>query len=90
MALNFTPLSAYKFDVLSGIRQQVENRSEAAQGLGAILGTAKGIADAQKTRDFFAQFDDSEEIANITAQIAENEAKIQSLREELQTIGGVE
>lgn len=88
MALNFTPLSAYKFDVLSGIRQQAENRMEAAQGLGAILGTAKGIADAQKTRDFFAQFDDSEEIASITAQIAENEAKIKSLREELNTLGG--
>lgn len=90
MALNFTPLSAYKFDVLSGIRQQAENRRQAAEGLGAMLGTAKGIADAQKTRDFFAQFDDSEEIASITAQIAENEAKIQSLREELQTLGGVE
>ena len=88
MALNFTPLSAYKFDVLSRIRQQAENRREAAQGLGAILGTAKGIADAQKTRDFFAQFDDSEEIASITAQIAENEAKIKSLREELNTLGG--
>lgn len=88
MALNFTPLSAYKFDVLSGIRQQAENRKEAAQGLGAILGTAKGIADAQKTRDFFAQFDDSEEIANITAQIAENEEKIKTLREELKTLGG--
>lgn len=88
MALNFTPLSAYKFDVLSGIRQQAENRKEAAQGLGAILGTAKGIADAQKTRDFFAQFDDSEEIANITAQIAENDEKIKTLREELKTLGG--
>lgn len=88
MALNFTPLSAYKFDVLSGIKQQAANRREAAQGLGAILGTAKGIADAQKTRDFFAQFDDSEEIANITAQIAENDAKIKTLREELQTLGG--
>lgn len=88
MALNFTPLSAYKFDVLSGIRQQAENRREAAQGLGAILGTAKGIADAQKTRDFFAQFDDSEEIANITAQIEENDAKIKTLREELKTLGG--
>lgn len=88
MALNFTPLSAYKFDVLSGIQQQAANRREAAQGLGAILGTAKGIADEQKTRDFFAQFDDSEEIANITAQIAENEAKIQSLRDELNTLGG--
>lgn len=88
MALKFTPLSAYKFDVLSGIQQQAANRRKAAQGLGAILGTAKGIADAQKTRDFFAQFDDSEEIANITAQIAENEAKIQSLRDELKTLGG--
>lgn len=88
MALNFTPLSAYNFEVLSGIRQQAENRKAAAQGLGAILGTAKGIADAQKTRDFFAQFDDSEEIANITAQIAENDEKIKTLREELKTLGG--
>ena len=88
MALNFTPLSAYKFDVLSGIRQQAENRREAAQGLGAILGTAKGIADEQKTRDFFAQFDDSEEEARIVAQIKANETKIQSLRKELKTLGG--
>ena len=88
MALNFTPLSAYKFDVLSGIRQQAENRREAAQGLGAILGTAKGIADAQKTHDFFAQFDDSEEEARIVAQIKANEDRIQELKDELQALGG--
>lgn len=88
MSLNFTPLSAYKIDVLSGARQQAENRRQAAEGLGAILGTAKGIADAQKTRDFFAQFDDTAEIEGITAQIAENEAMIKSLREELETLGG--
>jgi hypothetical protein len=88
MALNFTPLSAYKFDVLSGIRQQAENRREAAQGLGAILGTAKGIADEQKTSDFFAQFDDSEEEARIVAQIKANEDRIQELKDELQALGG--
>jgi hypothetical protein len=88
MALNFTPLSAYKFDVLSGIRQQAENRREAAQGLGAILGIAKGIADEQKTRDFFAQFDDSEEEARIVAQIKANEDRIQELKDELQALGG--
>ena len=87
MALNFTPLSAYKFDVLSGIRQQAENRREAAQGLGAILGTAKGIADAQKTRDFFAQFDDSE-LKEIEARIAENDKRIEELENELKNLGG--
>lgn len=88
MALNFTPLSAYKIDVLSGIRQDEANRNAAAQGIGAILGTAKSLYDAQKTRDFFSQFDDTAEIEGITAQIAENEAMIKSLREELETLGG--
>lgn len=87
MALNFTPLSAYKFDVLSGIRQQAENRRQAAEGIGAILGTAKGIADAQKTRDFFAQFDDSEEIARLTAELKANEDRIKELKEERKTLG---
>ena len=48
MALNFTPLSAYRFDVLDGIRQRAENQRRMGEGLGAILGTAQGIADAQK------------------------------------------
>ena len=88
MALNFTPLNAYTLDVMSGIQQDAANRNAAAQGLGDILGTAKSLSDAQKTRDFFAQFDDTAEIEGITAQIAENEAMIKSLREELETLGG--
>ena len=87
MTLNFTPLRAYQFDVLNGIKQQAVNQQRAAEGIGAILGTAVGIADAQKTRDFFAQFDDSEELAQIDAQIAENDARIAELKKELETIG---
>lgn len=87
MALNFTPLSAYRFDVLDGIRQRAENQRRMGEGLGAILGTAQGIADAQKTRDFFAQFDDSEEIAAIDEQIKQNEAQIAALQNELDEMG---
>ena len=54
MALNFTPLTAYRIEVMDGIRQRAENQRRMGEGLGAILGTAQGIADAQKTRDFFA------------------------------------
>lgn len=87
MALNFTPLTAYKFDVLNGIRQQAVNQQRAAEGIGAIAGlVGKSIYDA-KARDFFAQFDDSEEIAQIDAQIAENDARIAELKKELETIG---
>lgn len=87
MALNFTPLSAYRFDVLDGIRQRAENQRRMGEGLGAILGTAQGIADAQKTRDFFAQFDDSEEIAAIDEQIKENNERIKELEKELEGMG---
>ena len=87
MALNFTPLSAYRFDVLDGIRQRAENQRRMGEGLGAILGAAKGAYDAQKTRDFFAQFDDSEEIAEIYEQIKQNEAQIAALQKELDEMG---
>lgn len=87
MALNFTPLTAYKFDVLNGIRQQAINQQRAAEGIGAIAGlVGKSIYDA-KARDFFAQFDDSEELARIDGQIAENDARIAELKKELETIG---
>lgn len=87
MALNFTPLTAYKFDVLNGIRQQAVNQQRAAEGIGAIAGlVGKSIYDA-KARDFFAQFDDSEELSRIDAQIAENDARIAELKKELETIG---
>lgn len=87
MALNFTPLKAYQFDVLNGIRQQAVNQKRAAEGIGAIAGlVGKSIYDA-KARDFFAQFDDSEELARIDAQIAENDSRIAELKKELETIG---
>jgi uncharacterized protein (DUF3084 family) len=88
MAINFTPLTAYKYEVLDGIRQQAANQQRAASGLGAMLGTARGIYDAQKARDFFAQFDDSEEIAAIDEQIKANEERIKELEKELEGIGG--
>jgi hypothetical protein len=87
MALNFTPLTAYKFDVLNGIRQQAINQQRTAEGIGAVAGLiGKNIYDA-KARDFFAQFDDSEEIAEIDEQIADNDARIAELKKELETIG---
>ncbi len=88
MALNFTPLSAYKFDLQTGIRQQADNLARAGAGLGAIAGTVKNAYDAQRTRDFFAQFDDSEELSAIDEQIKENEEQIEKLKAELETLGG--
>lgn len=87
MSLNFTPLTAYKFNVLNGIRQQAINQQRTAEGIGAVAGLiGKNIYDA-KARDFFAQFDDSEEIAEIDEQIADNDARIAELKKELETIG---
>ena len=88
MALNFTPLSAYKFDLQTGIRQQAGNLARAGAGLGAIAGTVKNAYDAQRTRDFFAQFDDSEELSAIDEQIKENEEQIEKLNAELEALGG--
>lgn len=88
MALNFTPLSAYKFDLQTGIRQQANNLARAGAGLGAIAGTVKNAYDAQRTRDFFAQFDDSEELSAIDEQIKENEEQIEKLTAELEALGG--
>lgn len=88
MALKFTPLSAYKFDLQTGIRQQANNLARAGAGLGAIAGTVKNAYDAQRTRDFFAQFDDSEELSAIDEQIKENEEQIEKLNAELEALGG--
>ena len=88
MALNFTPLSAYKFDLQTGIRQQADNLARAGAGLGAIAGTVKNAYDAQRTRDFFAQFDDSEELSAIDEQIKENEEQIEKRKAELEALGG--
>lgn len=88
MALNFTPLTAYRIEVMDGIRQRAENQRRMGEGLGAILGAAKGAYDAQRTRDFFAQFDDSEELSAIDEQIKENEEQIEKLKAELEALGG--
>lgn len=88
MALKFTPLSAYKFDLQTGIRQQANNLARAGAGLGAIAGMVKNAYDAQRTRDFFAQFDDSEELSAIDEQIKENEEQIEKLNAELEALGG--
>lgn len=88
MALKFTPLSAYKFDLQTGIRQQANNLARAGAGLGAIAGTVKNAYDAQRTREFFAQFDDSEELSAIDEQIKENEEQIEKLTAELEALGG--
>lgn len=87
MALNFTPLSAYRFEVDKGIQQRAMNQARMGQGLGAVIGAALGMSQAAKTRDFFAQFDDSEEIAAIDEQIKQNEERIKELEKELEGMG---
>ena len=88
MALNFTPLSAYKADVESMIEQNRINEADAAKGLGTILGMAKVWSDQKNVRDFFAQFDDSEEIAAIDGQIDDIDEQIAALENELKNLGG--
>lgn len=87
MAMNFTPLSAYKLDVLNGERIAAMNRAAAAQGIGALAGIASRMDYEEKARDFFAQFDDSE-LQEIDARIAENDKRIAELEKELETLGG--
>ena len=87
MALNFTPLSAYRFEVDKGIQQRAMNQARMGQGLGAALGAVLGMSQAAKTRDFFAQFDDSEEIAAIDEQIKQNDERIKELEKELEGMG---
>lgn len=87
MAINFTPLSAYKLDVLNGDRLAAMNRAAAAQGIGALAGLASRMDYEAKARDFFAQFDDSE-LKEIDARIAENDKRIAELENELKNLGG--
>lgn len=87
MALNFTPLSAYKLDVLNGERLAAMNRAAAAGGIGALAGIASRMDYEAKARDFFAQFDDSE-LKEIDARIAENVKRIKELENELKNLGG--
>ena len=85
MAINATPLSAYKLNVLSSLAQQAANRREMNEGLGAI---AEGIDEGlnqRKARDFFAQFDDNEEI-RIEEDIRRIDERINELKKELEEV----
>lgn len=85
MAINATPLNAYKLNVLSSLAQQAANRREMNEGLGAI---AEGIDEGlnqRKARDFFAQFDDNEEI-RIKEEIRGIDERIAELEKELEKV----
>lgn len=85
MAINATPLNAYKLNVLSSLAQQAANRREMNEGLGAI---AEGIDEGlnqRKARDFFAQFDDNEEI-RIEEDIRRIDERINELKKELEKV----
>lgn len=85
MAINATPLNAYKLNVLSSLAQQAANRREMNEGLGAI---AEGIDEGlnqRKARDFFAQFDDNEEI-RLEEEIKSYDEQINKLKKELEEV----
>lgn len=85
MAINATPLNAYKLNVLSSLAQQAANRREMNEGLGAI---AEGIDEGlnqRKARNFFAQFDDNEEI-RLEEEIKRYDEQINELKKELEKI----
>lgn len=85
MAINATPLNAYKLNVLSSLAQQAANRREMNEGLGAIAeGIDEGISQ-RKARDFFAQFDDNEEI-RIEDEIRGIDEQINELKKELEEV----
>lgn len=82
MAINATPLNAYKLNVLSSLAQQAANRREMNEGLGAIAeGIDEGI-NQRKARNFFAQFDDNEEI-RIEEDLRRIDERINELKKEL-------
>ena len=85
MAINATPLNAYKLNVLSSLAQQAVNRREMNEGLGAI---AEGIDEGlnqRKARDFFAQFDDNEEL-RLEEEIRGIDAQINELKKKLEEV----
>lgn len=85
MAINATPLNAYKLNVLSSLAQQAANRREMNEGLGAI---AEGIEEGlnqRKARDFFAQFNDNDEI-RIEEDIRRIDERINELKKELEEV----
>lgn len=85
MAINATPLNAYKLNILSSLAQQAANRREMNEGLGAI---AEGIEEGlnqRKARDFFAQFNDDDEI-RIEEEIRRIDERINELKKELEEV----
>lgn len=85
MAINATPLNAYRLNLLSSIAQQAANRREMNEGLGAI---AEGIDDGlnqRKARNFFAQFDNNEEI-RIEEEIRLIDERINELKKKLEEV----
>lgn len=85
MAINATPLNAYKLNVLSSLAQQAANRREMNEGLAAI---AEGIDEGlnqRKARDFFAQFDNNEEIL-LEEEIRRYDERINKLKKELEEV----
>ena len=85
MAINATPLNAYKLNILSSLAQQAYNRREMNEGLGAI---AKGIDEGlyqRKARNFFSQFDNNEEI-RIEEEIRRIDERINELKKELEEV----
>lgn len=85
MAINATPLNAYKLNVLSSLAQQAANRREMNEGLGAI---AEGIDEGlnqRKARNFFAQFDDNEEI-RLEEEIRGIDERINELKKQLEEV----
>lgn len=85
MAINATPLNAYKLNVLSSLAQQAANRREMNEGLGAI---AEGIDEGlnqRKARDFFAQFDNNEEL-RIEEEIRGIDERINELKKKMEAI----
>ena len=85
MAINATPLNAYKLNVLSSLAQQAANRREMNEGLGAIAeGIDEGI-NQRKARNFFAQFDDNEEL-RIEEEIRGIDERINELKKEMEAI----
>lgn len=85
MAINATPLNAYKLNVLSSLAQQAANRREMNEGLGAI---AEGIDEGlnqRKARNFFAQFDNNEEI-RLEEEIRGIDERINELKKQLEEV----
>lgn len=85
MAINATPLNAYKLNVLSSLAQQAANRREMNEGLGAISeGIDEGL-NQRKARNFFAQFDNNDEI-RIKEDIRRIDERINELKKELEEV----